>query len=76
VVQEMNVAPDTSQLTKSKRLQKVSASLVSDALDRLQYARAEGDGLKIALCEAALNDLLDQYSCHTCHGSQPERAKS
>ena len=45
---------------------------ISDALDALQYARADGDPLKIALAEAGLNDLLERYSCHSCHKSPAE----
>lgn len=40
------------------------------AKDTLDYARLKGDKLKIALCEDALNDLLDRYSYHVCHTSQ------
>jgi hypothetical protein len=46
---------------------------LSDALIALKYARADGDTLKIALAEDALNDLIDRHSCHGCHGSLPER---
>jgi hypothetical protein len=46
---------------------------ITHALDALKYARADGDGLKIALAENALNDLIDHYTCHSCQGSQPER---
>lgn len=49
---------------------------ITDALDVLKYARMEGDKLKIALAEASLNDLIDRYSYHGCHGSQPERERA
>jgi hypothetical protein len=54
--------------------QHITEADIQDALDLLKYARAEGDKLKIDLREAALNDLLDRYSCYTCHGLQPEAA--
>ena len=49
---------------------------ILDAKDLLDFARAQGDKLKIALYEASLNDLLDRYSCHGCHESQPERVNA
>jgi hypothetical protein len=45
---------------------------ILDALDQLNYARAGGDKLRIALFEASLNDLIDRYSYHSCHRSQTE----
>ena len=50
----------------------ITTADLADALDALQYARADGDKLKIALYEAALNDLIDRYSYHSCHRSQTE----
>jgi hypothetical protein len=47
---------------------------IMDTKDLLEYARAEGDSLKIALYESSLNDLLDRYSSHTCQRSQTEKA--
>jgi len=34
---------------------------ILDAKEDLDFARTDGDQLKIDLCEAALNDLLDRY---------------
>ena len=53
-------------------LSELTADIV-DAKHMLDLARAEGDALKIDLREAALNDLLQRYSYHSCHESQPER---
>jgi len=47
---------------------------IIDAKHALDYARLEGDKLKIALCENSLNDLLDRYGCHVCHESQTKGA--
>jgi hypothetical protein len=48
---------------------------ITDALDALRYARSGGDQLKIDLAEANLNDMIERYSCHTCHGSQVEKER-
>lgn len=45
-------------------------SKIQIAMDYLKCVRAQGDPLKIDLAENALNDLLERYRCHTCHGSQ------
>lgn len=37
---------------------------IMEAMRELDFARATGDQLRIALAEAALNDLLDRYSCN------------
>lgn len=49
---------------------------ILDAKELLDLARIEGDQLKIDLREASLNDLLERYGCHTCHGSQAEKVTS
>jgi len=53
----------------------VTPAEIVNAKDILDYARLRGDRLKIDLAENTLNDLLDKYSYHVCHGSQPERTK-
>lgn len=52
----------------------VTKRMIADALDKLQIARIGGDDLTIDLAESALNNLLERYRCHTCHGS-PEGEK-
>ena len=40
---------------------------ISDAKADLDSTRKTGDTLRTALAEAALNDLLERYTCHTYH---------
>ena len=68
------MVPGAQEPVKSRlasgRVTKRDIRVVKDMLD---YARAEGDAVKIALFEDTLNDLLDRYTCHTYHSSQTER---
>lgn len=45
---------------------------IMDAKEALDYFRLKRDKLKIDLCEAALNDLLERYSCYVCQMSEME----
>ena len=46
---------------------------IQDAKERLDFARFDGDKLKIDLATDVLNTLLERYhACHSCHGSQTE----
>jgi hypothetical protein len=73
VVQVAQVAQEHSTPKMLDRSHITEAD-IQDAKEQLDYARIDGDKLKIALYEASLNDLLDRYSCHTCHRSQTKGA--